>query len=70
MKRVKATMSRCSTCDAWYGPAETEEHRHPEPQGGPPRDALIGSRLPYWQWVLDTPEGRAWLATDPKRNRP
>lgn len=55
---------RCATCDGWYheyGPDATE-HRHPEPQSGPYRDAWGASRLDYADWVLETPEGRVWAA--------
>ena len=75
MKRQtpRSKLSQCATCDAFYSEDNARavnEHRHPEPQSGPPRDALIRSRLRYSEWVEQTPEGRAWLATDPVRGRP
>lgn len=63
---------RCSLCDAWYDPngPDAYVHNHPEPQSGPPRDDWMASKLPYRFWIVDTPEGRAWFAEDPKRRTP
>ena len=60
----------CALCDGWYGPSEANEHRHPEPQSGPPRDDWLRSGLHYADWVVLTEEGQAWLQSDPNRRAP
>ncbi len=60
--------SLCPMCDAWYLPTEANEHRHPQPQSGAPRQHWLDSGMHYGDWVVSTPEGRAWLNADPVRH--
>lgn len=58
---------QCPMCDEWYPESDVERakvHRHPEPQSGPPREALLRFNAMggggYERWILLTPEGRSW----------
>src|SRR3990167_4936533 len=62
MARKKVDLSLCPMCDEMYDPngPRAAIHEHPEPQSGPPREALIKSGLPYEAWIVQTTEGRQW----------
>ena len=72
INRVFADYTRCAMCDEWHDPKgpRARIHDHPEPQSGEPREQWFASRLPYSRWVVETVEGRDWLAQDPKRHAP